>query len=90
MQTSNEKQVINKNVFVVVFKDYKNMSEFWKVLKAGIETAEKEYGINVEFTGLNSENDIEGQKQVLEALIIKKPSAIVMAATDYDAIVPVA
>lgn len=44
-------------------------SQFWQDLKAGIETRAKELGVQVDIQSGNTEDDVEGQVQVLENFI---------------------
>ncbi|WP_028548826.1 substrate-binding domain-containing protein [Paenibacillus sp. UNC451MF] len=64
--------------------------EFWEVMKQGVFAAAKEYGVKVEVVGTVNESDVEEQITLFEQTITQKPKAIVMAATDYNRVVPVA
>ncbi|MGO4271497.1 substrate-binding domain-containing protein [Paenibacillus sp. TAF58] len=64
--------------------------EFWRVLTQGVTAAAKEYNIEVKVMGTSSESDIEEQIKLLEEAITLKPKAIILAATDYNRLVPVA
>lgn len=75
---------------IVVVKSLEESIEFWRVLSDGVDAAAKELGVDAEITGPASESDIDGQIAVLEQAIRKRPDAIVMAATDYNRLVPVA
>ncbi|MDP4179711.1 MAG: substrate-binding domain-containing protein [Bacillota bacterium] len=83
-----QKDMKQSGRIVVVLKDYKNPSEFWKVVKAGIDTAAKEYNVKVEYTGADSESNIEGQIKILNEVCESKPEAIILAASDYCLLVP--
>ncbi|KIL41300.1 LacI family transcriptional regulator [Gordoniibacillus kamchatkensis] len=74
----------------VVVKSLEKSMEFWQVLSDGVETAGKEFGVDVAITGPSQESDIDGQIAVLRQAIAKRPDAIVMAATDYNRLAPVA
>lgn len=71
----------------VVFKDIEHVSDFWKAVKAGIETAAKEFNVNIEYRGADSESNYEMQIDILNAIIREKPDAVVMAASDYDKLI---
>ncbi|MFD0672957.1 substrate-binding domain-containing protein [Cohnella sp. GCM10027633] len=64
--------------------------DFWQVLGQGALTAAKEFGEEIQTVGTVSESDIDGQIALLEKAIETKPKAIVLAASDYNRIVPVA
>jgi ribose transport system substrate-binding protein len=64
--------------------------EFWEVMKQGVATAAKEFGADVHTVGTNTELDVDKQIQLLEQAIEEKPDAIILAATDYYRLVPVA
>jgi ribose transport system substrate-binding protein len=79
----------NTNI-VVVFKTVDKDADFWKVVRAGVESAARDYGVNIEITGPNHESDTDDQIKIFEEIIERKPSAIIMAACDYNKLVPVA
>lgn len=64
--------------------------EFWEVMKQGVATAAKEFGADVHTLGTDTELDVDKQIQLLEQAIEEKPDAIILAATDYYRLVPVA
>lgn len=64
--------------------------EFWEVMKQGVATAAKEFGAEVHTVGTDTELDVDKQIQLLEQAIEEKPDAIILAATDYYRLVPVA
>lgn len=64
--------------------------EFWKVMKQGVDAAAKEYGAEVQVAGTATETDTEGQIRILEQAIADRPNAILLAATDFNRLVPVA
>ncbi|HEY4390652.1 MAG TPA: substrate-binding domain-containing protein, partial [Paenibacillus sp.] len=64
--------------------------EFWEVMKQGVATAAKEFDADVHTVGTNTELDVDKQIQLLEQAIEEKPDAIILAATDYYRLVPVA
>jgi ribose transport system substrate-binding protein len=78
-----------KNINIrVVFKNSHKMSEFWQDVSAGIDAAAREFGVNVRVTGTNSENDDKGQIKVLKEAVASRPDAIILASSDYNALVP--
>lgn len=64
--------------------------EFWQVVGEGVYTAAKEFGVEVKTIGTQIEKDIEGQIELLEEVIETKPSAVILAANDYNRVVPAA
>lgn len=64
--------------------------EFWQVLSQGVFAAAKEYNTEVKVMGTPAESDIAEQIKLVEEAIAQKPKAIILAATDYNRLVPVA
>ncbi|MBU5346830.1 substrate-binding domain-containing protein [Paenibacillus lautus] len=64
--------------------------EFWRVLIEGVNTASREFGVDVSVVGPTQEIEVDLQIQLLKEAIKQKPDAIVMAAGDYNRLVPVA
>ncbi len=62
---------------------------FWLTVKAGAETAGKEFGADVVWKGPAVETDIAGQMAIIEDYITKNIDAIVIAACDAKAMIPV-
>ena len=62
---------------------------FWKTVKAGAEAACAEAGAEMSWKGPADETDIARQKAILENFITKGVDAIVMAACDADAMIPI-
>lgn len=62
---------------------------FWTTVKAGAEQAGKDYGVDVIWKGPAVETDIAGQVALVEDNINKRVNAIVLAACDATALVPI-
>ncbi len=62
---------------------------FWVTVKHGAEDAGKAYDVDVIWKGPAVETDIAGQIAILEDYINKKVDAIVLAACDTKALIPV-
>ena len=62
--------------------------QFWQAVKQGAEKRAEELGISVTFDGPAAETEIDGQLQMLQAAIDKKPDAIGFAALDPEACIP--
>lgn len=75
---------------IYVPKTIDSSIEFWEVMKQGVATAAKEFGADVHTVGTDTELDVDKQIQLLEQAIQKKPDAIILAATDYYRLVPIA
>jgi ribose transport system substrate-binding protein len=83
---------LNKQKYeiTVVIKSMEPSMEFWQVLIDGVEVAAKEFDVNVTVTGPPNESDIDEQIRIIDEAIKAQPDAIVMAATDYNRLVPAA
>jgi ribose transport system substrate-binding protein len=73
----------------VIIKSSDDSIEFWQVMKDGIDVAAKEFGANVEVIGSVTEADVDGQIALVEKVIQEQPDAIILAANDYNRLVPV-
>jgi ribose transport system substrate-binding protein len=73
----------------VIIKSTDDSIEFWRVMKDGIDIAAKEFGAHVIVRGAKTESDIDEQIALVEEAIAEKPDAIILAANDYDRLVPV-
>jgi len=63
--------------------------EFWLTVKAGAEAAGKESGARIIWRGPAKETDVAGQMAIIENFINQKVDAIVMAACDSKALIPI-
>jgi len=79
-----------ENRVVLVMKTTERISEFWVILEKGAIQAGEDLGITVEVTGPDLEENINQQILLMEEIIASKPDAIILAATDYTRLVPVA
>ncbi|WP_239616072.1 substrate-binding domain-containing protein [Cohnella mopanensis] len=73
----------------VVIKSTDDSIEFWQVMKDGIDIAAEEFGAHVIVKGSKTESDIDEQIALVEEAIAEQPDAIILAANDYDRLVPV-
>jgi ribose transport system substrate-binding protein len=64
--------------------------DFWLAVRAGAEKAGKEEGVQIIWKGPSDERDIAGQRAILENFITQRVDAIVFAACDAKAMVPIA
>lgn len=60
--------------------------DYWKTTKLGAEVAAKEFNVRLNFVAPENENDVEGQIRLMEEAIERRPDAIILAATDYEAL----
>lgn len=80
----NEKKV--KRV-AIVSKGYQH--EFWRTVEAGAQKAADELGIEMSYIGPEKESEIGKQVSMVENEILKKPTALLLAALDQNALRPV-
>ena len=74
----------------VVFKSTDPSIAFWQIVEAGVKAAAKEFEVRVSVVGPKEEKDTAGQIALVERVIRERPQAIVLAADDYNALVPAA
>ncbi len=78
----------NEYIIKVIVK--KSDHDFWAVVKMGAEAAGKEFNVTIDFDGPTDEEDIDGQIRMVEAAINNNVDALVLAASDFIRLVPVA
>jgi ribose transport system substrate-binding protein len=61
---------------------------YWQSVKAGAETAGKEFGYEIQWNGPERETDRERQIQIIEDFIVQRVDGVVLAPLDKDALVP--
>jgi len=76
---------------VVIFKtiDY-GATPFWGNVRDGVESAGKDFNVQVSVRGPGNEKDVPGQIAIVRAAMEEKPDAIVLAAADFNLLVPLA
>jgi ribose transport system substrate-binding protein len=76
---------------VVIFKtlDYQSVP-FWGNVRDGTISAARDFNLDVSIRGPAEERDIEGQLRIVREAMEEKPAAIVLAAADYNLLVPLA
>lgn len=60
-----------------------NQGDYWNSLKNGAEVAAKEFNVKLNFLAADHEDDIAGQINLMNQSIMKRPDAIILAASDY-------
>lgn len=73
---------------VAVLKTIDLNMEFWETVKEGMRTAAKDLNVNLEIVGPWTESDVEGQVRIAGEAIRSRPPVLILAATDYAALVP--
>ena len=76
---------------IVIFKtiDY-HTTPFWGNVRDGVVSAGEDLGMNVQIRGPAYESDVAGQIDIVRQAMREKPDAIVLAAADFNLLVPVA
>lgn len=77
-----------KEVYLVV-KTVGDSLDFWETIKNGATVAATELGAQVIMRGPTEETKVKEQIEVMEDILEKKPEAIAIAATDYNALTEV-
>lgn len=75
-----------KPYIAVVSKGYQH--QFWQAVKAGAEKAAEEVGATITYDGPDNETQVDKQIQQLQNALTKNPTAIVFAALDSQAAIP--
>lgn len=79
-----------EEIVYVVFKTTGPQMEFWQIVRAGIQAAATEYGLQPIIVGPRWETDVDGQMKILEEVIDVEPDAILLVASDFTRLVPLA
>lgn len=77
----------HKAKIMIIVKAMDN--DFWKTVILGCESARKEFDVDMEVSYPKNEKDVKGQIKLVNLAISKKADAIVLAACDYERLVPV-
>jgi ribose transport system substrate-binding protein len=73
---------------VVVLKTTGPHMEFWQIVRAGIQAAADELNVDPTIVGPRFERDIDQQIEILAGVVEQRPDAILLAASDYNRLVP--
>lgn len=79
----------NEEIYVVLKTTGPHM-EFWQIVRAGIQAAAREFDVEPNIVGPRWERDIDRQIEILSDVIAEEPDAILLAASDYNRLVPLA
>jgi len=69
--------------------DYKSLA-FWQTVRDGIESAGKDFNVDISIQGPMSETQVDEQINIIRNALKTKPDAFVIAAADFDRLIPVA
>lgn len=76
-----------QNLYIpIISKGFQH--QFWQAVKAGAEKAAEECGVTVTFEGPETEAMVDKQMEMLQTALDKKPAALVFAALDSKAAIP--
>ncbi len=79
----------NGEIYVVLKTTGPHM-EFWQVVRAGIQAAATELGVEPKIVGPEWEWEIDEQIEIFADVIARSPDAVLLAASDYHLLVPLA
>ena len=72
-----------------VIKAVANDSQFWEVVKTGMQAGANEFGLSLDIQGAWVESDVDGQIRILENILKNDPpTVLILAATDYIRLAP--
>lgn len=72
---------------IVLIVKSKN-GDYWNTLAMGAEAAAKEFGVTLTFDGPQSEDAVDGQKELVRQYLAYGTDALILAANDYDKLAP--
>jgi ribose transport system substrate-binding protein len=75
-----------KNIALIVRM---NNGYYWGSVKLGADAAANEFNVNVRYTAPEDEEDVEGQIRLVNSELDQKVDALILAASDYNALVEV-
>jgi ribose transport system substrate-binding protein len=81
-----QQQAAGEIYIPVISKGFQH--QFWQAVKEGAEKAARDYSVRITFEGPESESQVDKQVEMLQAALDKKPRAIVLAALDSKAVIP--
>lgn len=80
-------EMLEQDIFIpVISKGFQH--QFWQAVKAGAEMAAEDCGVTITFEGPETEAMVDKQLDMLEAALNKGPNALVFAALDSQAAIP--
>ncbi len=80
-------EMAGQDIYIpVISKGFQH--QFWQAVKAGAEQAAEDCGVTITFEGPESEAQVDKQMEMLQTAIDKNPAALVFAALDSRAAIP--
>ena len=80
-------EMLEQDLYIpVISKGFQH--QFWQAVKAGAEMAAEDCGVTITFEGPPSESDVADQMDMLQVALDKGPAALVFAALDSVAAIP--
>jgi ribose transport system substrate-binding protein len=80
-------QLEDQDIYIpVISKGFQH--QFWQAVKAGAEQAAEDCGVSITFEGPETESMVDKQMDMLQTALDKEPDAIVFAALDSIAAIP--
>lgn len=76
-----------KNIALIVKM---NSGYYWGTVKQGADTAAREFNVNLDYNAAEEEEDISGQVKLANQAVEKNVDALILAASDYNALTEVA
>lgn len=77
----------NRPYIAIISKGYQH--DYWRSVELGARTAGDELGVQITFEGPDNETMIDKQIEMVKTAIAKKADAILLAALDTQALIPV-
>lgn len=76
-----------QNIYIpVISKGFQH--QFWQAVRSGAEQAAEDCGVTITFEGPESEAQVDKQLEMLQTALDRNPAAIVFAALDSQAAIP--
>lgn len=72
---------------VLIMKTIERVSQFWISLERGAIQASEDFGLSIQVTGSDDEDNIDMQINLMDEVIKSKPDVILLAAADYKRLV---
>jgi ABC-type sugar transport system, periplasmic component len=66
-----------------------NSGYHWGTIKLGAEAAAREFNVDIDYAAPDSEEDVDQQIKLVDQALTKKVDALILAASDYEALVNV-
>lgn len=79
---------LNGPIPVILKANTSKPFDFWSVVKRGVEEASREFSIDLYITGPELEKDKDMQMVIMDKAILENPPFIILAASDYEDMVP--